>query len=174
MGVKYFNNFHSKALQNIPEEGFYIWKYTIWQPRTWSADRKVYEACELFWIRTWDLVPSKSDRTRFEIGIVEPKTDRRQLPLAYRPLKSQVFNESTSTLGKINRLDPILRPWATKKLQHCEQPSAFCKKQKQISSTLKNALACGNASVVVVCTCSSRRIGSRVCNINIIIVPTKD
>jgi hypothetical protein len=32
MAKKYFNIFQSKALQNLPELGFLVWKQTIWQP----------------------------------------------------------------------------------------------------------------------------------------------
>jgi hypothetical protein len=32
MAKKYNNDFHSKALQNIPKLGFLVWKCTIWQP----------------------------------------------------------------------------------------------------------------------------------------------
>jgi hypothetical protein len=30
--IKYNNIVHSKALQNVPESGFLVWKQTIWQP----------------------------------------------------------------------------------------------------------------------------------------------
>jgi hypothetical protein len=30
--VDFYNNlFHSKALQNLPKLGFFVWKYTMWQ-----------------------------------------------------------------------------------------------------------------------------------------------
>jgi hypothetical protein len=32
MAVKYSDLFHSKTLQNLPNFGFLVWKYTIWQP----------------------------------------------------------------------------------------------------------------------------------------------
>jgi hypothetical protein len=32
MIIEYSNIFHSKALQNLPEWGFLVWKQTIWQP----------------------------------------------------------------------------------------------------------------------------------------------
>jgi hypothetical protein len=32
MAIKYFNFFPSKALQNLTELGFLVWKQTIWQP----------------------------------------------------------------------------------------------------------------------------------------------
>jgi hypothetical protein len=32
MAIKYVNIFHWKALQNLPKLGFWVWKYTIWQP----------------------------------------------------------------------------------------------------------------------------------------------
>jgi hypothetical protein len=33
IAIKYINSFHCKTLQNLPEFGFLVWKYTIWQPR---------------------------------------------------------------------------------------------------------------------------------------------
>jgi hypothetical protein len=30
--MKYTNLSHCKALQNLPKFGFFVWKYTIWQP----------------------------------------------------------------------------------------------------------------------------------------------
>jgi hypothetical protein len=32
MEREYTNLFYSKALQNLPDLGFLVWKYTIWQP----------------------------------------------------------------------------------------------------------------------------------------------
>jgi hypothetical protein len=32
MGAKYTNLLHSKALQKLTKVGFWLWKYTIWQP----------------------------------------------------------------------------------------------------------------------------------------------
>jgi hypothetical protein len=34
MAIKYTNIVHFKALQNLPELGFLVWNYTIWQPWT--------------------------------------------------------------------------------------------------------------------------------------------
>jgi hypothetical protein len=31
-GIKYTDIFNSKALQNLPQVGFLVWKYTIGQP----------------------------------------------------------------------------------------------------------------------------------------------
>jgi hypothetical protein len=32
MAIKYTKIFHCKSLRNIPEFGFLVWKYAIWQP----------------------------------------------------------------------------------------------------------------------------------------------
>jgi hypothetical protein len=32
MAIKYINIFQSKALQDLPKFGFFVWKETIWQP----------------------------------------------------------------------------------------------------------------------------------------------
>jgi hypothetical protein len=32
MAIKYTNIVHCKTLQNLPEFGFFIWKYASWQP----------------------------------------------------------------------------------------------------------------------------------------------
>jgi hypothetical protein len=37
MVIKYTNIFHCKTLQILPNLGFFVWKYAIWQPWRWSA-----------------------------------------------------------------------------------------------------------------------------------------
>jgi hypothetical protein len=41
MAIKYINIFQSKAIQNLPESGFLVWKQTIWQPCSTST-RNLY------------------------------------------------------------------------------------------------------------------------------------
>jgi hypothetical protein len=39
MAIKYINIFPSKALQNLPQLKFWVWKETIWQP--WSSSQEI-------------------------------------------------------------------------------------------------------------------------------------
>jgi hypothetical protein len=45
MGIKYFNIFQCKTLQNLPKLGFLFWKYTTWQ--AWSPTQAIDRGFDL-------------------------------------------------------------------------------------------------------------------------------
>jgi hypothetical protein len=58
MAINFTNIFHCKTLQNLPKRGFWVWKFTIWQPwrgrvgrRQWSRwpDRAKFSSFRWQW-----------------------------------------------------------------------------------------------------------------------------
>jgi hypothetical protein len=46
MALKYINIFQSRALQNLPKLGFWVWKETIWQP--WQTYILFYKLSNIY------------------------------------------------------------------------------------------------------------------------------
>jgi hypothetical protein len=47
-GIKFTDIFHCKTLQNFPKLGFWVWKYTIWNPDSVS----VRQGCQMAYFKT--------------------------------------------------------------------------------------------------------------------------
>jgi hypothetical protein len=58
--MKYTNNLHSKALQNLPNLGFLVWKYTIWQPWLYGAVCQTTIYCKCLLLFSYDTIVPNS------------------------------------------------------------------------------------------------------------------
>jgi hypothetical protein len=45
MAAKYTNIFYCKTLENLPKFGFFVWKYTIWQPCVIQSEQREWRQC---------------------------------------------------------------------------------------------------------------------------------